>query len=64
MGEGRFATQALGIVSCGGQVESITNSITASLTLVERARGFLDAARLSEDWIAAMQDRALIAEGF
>lgn len=40
----------------------ITNAITASLTLVERARGFLDAARLSEDWIAAMQDRALIAE--
>lgn len=40
----------------------ITNAITGSLTVVERARGFLDAARLSEDWIAAMQDRALIAE--
>ena len=40
----------------------ITNAIAASLTLVERARGFLDAARLSEEWIAAMQDRALIAE--
>lgn len=40
----------------------ITNAITASLTLVERARGFLEAARLSEEWIAAMQDRALIAE--
>jgi Fic family protein len=41
---------------------AITNTITASLTLVERARGFLDAARLSENWIAAMQNRALIAE--
>ena len=41
---------------------TITNSITASLTRIERARGFLEAARLSAEWIAAMQDRALIAE--
>ena len=41
---------------------TITNSITASLTRVERARGFLEAARLSADWVAAMRDRALIAE--
>src|SRR5437870_11531436 len=36
----------------------ITNSITAELTRIERARGFLDAAKLSEDWIAGMQKRA------
>ena len=40
----------------------ITNSITAELTRVERARGFLDAAKLSEDWIAGMQKRALVLE--
>lgn len=39
-----------------------THSITASLTRIERARGFLDAAKLSEDWIAEMQDRALVLE--
>lgn len=41
---------------------TITNGITASLTRIERARGFLDAAKLSEDWIAEMQDRALVLE--
>jgi len=40
----------------------ITNSITAELTRFERARGFLDAAKLSEDWIAGMQKRALVLE--
>lgn len=40
----------------------ITNAITESLTRIERARGFLDAARLSEDWIAGMQQRALVLE--
>jgi Fic family protein len=40
----------------------ITNSITAALTRIERARGFLDAAKLSEDWIAGMQKRALVLE--
>src|SRR5213079_2155717 len=40
----------------------ITNSITAELTRIERARGFLDAAKLSEDWIAGMQKRALMLE--
>src|SRR5260370_40344096 len=40
----------------------ITNSITAELTRIERARGFLDAAKLSEDWIADMQKRALVLE--
>jgi Fic family protein len=40
----------------------ITNSITAELTRIERARGFLDAAKLSEDWITGMQKRALVLE--
>jgi hypothetical protein len=40
----------------------ITNSITAELTRIERARGFLDAAKLSADWIAGMQKRALVRE--
>src|SRR5947207_14571076 len=40
----------------------ITNAITAELTRIERARGFLDAAKLSEDWIAGMQKRALVLE--
>jgi len=33
----------------------ITNSITVELTRIERARGFLDAAKLSEDWIAGKE---------
>lgn len=41
---------------------TITNTITAALTKIERARGFLEAAKLSEDWIANMQTRALILE--
>jgi cell filamentation protein, protein adenylyltransferase len=28
----------------------ISNRVTAALTRIERARGFLDAAKLSEDW--------------
>jgi len=39
----------------------MTNSITPELTRIERARAFLDAAKLSEDWIAGMQ-RALVLE--
>jgi Fic family protein len=41
---------------------SITNAITAGLTAIERARGFLDAATLSEDWISRMSQRALLLE--
>lgn len=41
---------------------TISNSITAALTRVERARGFLDAAKLSEEWLAAMRSRALLLE--
>jgi len=41
---------------------TITNAITATLTQIERARGFLDAATLSEDWVRAMGERALVLE--
>jgi Fic family protein len=41
---------------------TITHAITAALTRIERARGFLDAAKLSEDWIGRMQKRALLLE--
>jgi len=40
----------------------ITNAVTAALTRIERARGFLEAATLSEDWVQAMGDRALVLE--
>jgi Fic family protein len=40
----------------------ITNVIAGSLTRIERARGFLDAAQLSEEWITGMQQRALVLE--
>ena len=33
---------------------TITNRITAGLTRIERARGFLEAAALSEAWIREM----------
>ena len=41
---------------------TITNAITASLTKIERARGFLEAAKLSEDWISEMRARAFVLE--
>ena len=41
---------------------SITNAIASSLTRVERARGFLEAATLSEHWISSMRSRALLLE--
>ena len=41
---------------------SITNAITAGLTGIERARGFLEAAMLSEDWVRRMSQRALLLE--
>lgn len=41
---------------------TISNSITSALTKIERARGFLEAAKLSEDWVLQMQNRALILE--
>ena len=41
---------------------TITDAITAGLTRIERARGFLEAATLSEDWVRAMGERALVLE--
>ncbi|MBW2264440.1 MAG: Fic family protein, partial [Deltaproteobacteria bacterium] len=41
---------------------TITNRITSVLTRIERARGFLEAATLSEDWVREMGERALVLE--
>lgn len=41
---------------------TISNSITAGLTAIERARGFLEAATLSDDWVRRMSQRALLLE--
>ncbi len=41
---------------------TITNRMTSGLTIIERARGFLEAATLSEDWVREMGRRALILE--
>ena len=41
---------------------TITNRITTGLTRIERARGFLEAATLSENWIREMGNRALVLE--
>ena len=41
---------------------TITNPIAGGLTAIERARGFLEAATLSEQWIARMSARALLLE--
>ena len=41
---------------------NITNRITAGLTQIERARGFLEAAKLSEDWLKKMRSHAFILE--
>ena len=40
----------------------ITNRVAASLTGIERARGFLEAATLSEAWVQRMADQALLLE--
>ncbi len=41
---------------------TITNAITAGLTSIERARGFLQAATLSDEWVRRMSQRALLLE--
>lgn len=41
---------------------SITIEINNALAVIERVRGFLDAASLSQNWIKQMQNRALILE--
>ncbi|NOT31519.1 MAG: Fic family protein [Planctomycetes bacterium] len=39
-----------------------SHAITAALTKIERARGFLEAAKLSEEWLRRMGERALLLE--
>ena len=41
---------------------AISNRIAAGLTTIERARGFLEAATLSEEWVRRMSQRALLVE--
>lgn len=41
---------------------TITHPITADLTAIERARGFLEAATLSQEWVERMSERALLLE--
>lgn len=41
---------------------TITHTITRCLARIERARGFLEAARLSEAWVRQMSERALLLE--
>lgn len=41
---------------------TITNRIIADLTMIERARGFLEAATISEEWVRRMSQRALLLE--
>ncbi len=41
---------------------TISNAITTALTAIERARGFLEAATLSDAWIERMSRRALLLE--
>lgn len=43
-------------------VFTITSSIAADLTRIERARGFLEAATLSDSWVREMGHRALVLE--
>jgi Fic family protein len=43
---------------------TISNQTTSALTAIERARGFLEAATLSPEWIQKMQSKALILEAY
>ncbi len=43
---------------------TITNVVTRDLTVIERARGFLQAATLSDDWVLQMSQRALLLEAY
>ena len=42
---------------------TVAYAITADLARIERARGFLEATALSEDWIRQMDARALVEKG-
>lgn len=39
-----------------------TNAVTTALTRIERARGFLEAAALSKEWVRSMGARVLVLE--
>ena len=41
---------------------TITSKINKALVEIERVRGFLDAVKLKDDWIADMQKKVLILE--
>lgn len=41
---------------------SITNAIASAIAQIERARGFLEAAALSDAWITEMEQRAFVLE--
>ena len=41
---------------------TITHAMTQGLAQIERARGFLEAAQLSEKWVGHMSERALLLE--
>jgi Fic family protein len=41
---------------------TITHAMTLGLAQIERARGFLEAAQLSESWVRQMSERALLLE--
>ncbi len=41
---------------------TITNAITAALTEIERARGILESATLTDEWIDAMRSEAFLLE--
>jgi len=43
---------------------TITHAITQDLTRIERARGFLEAAQLSEKWVHQMGERAQLLEAY
>jgi Fic family protein len=58
---GRFDTVTESILSFAPSFR-ITHAITTALTGIERARGFLEAAKLSDDWIRQMGARAFVLE--
>jgi len=41
---------------------TVTHATTNALTRIERARGYLEAAKLSEEWLRRMGDRAMVRE--
>ena len=43
---------------------TISDAIVEGLTVIERARGFLQAATISESWVKAMAKRALLLETY